>query len=188
MNGDFRRRLLGWLCLLAVTAAAEPTASGRAMQQLTGIPYQLYATQTQTERHQALNCVTSVIDALRRSGLPCPELTFHQARSWWLPRAKPLPPGKTPFPPGGALLITREHLALLNEDADGDGLIGNDDLIIHAYYQPVTVESFTHWRRNSPPYPLYYLPLDTAFTCPDAAEAARLPRIRSQNRHNAHGH
>ena len=172
--------------LLSIPAAAAPTASGQAMQTLASIPYQLYATQAQTERRQALNCASAVIDALRRSGYPCPPLTFHQARTWWLPRASLLQPGKTPFPPGGALLITREHLALLYEDTDKNNLINNHDLIIHAYYRPVTVESLARWRQDSPPHPLYYVPLDALFSCPDHAEAARLPRTRSQNLRNTY--
>lgn len=185
MKRGFILLLLG---LLSTLAAAAPTASGQAMQQLSDIPYQLYASQSKTERREALNCASAVIAALRDSGLSCSGLTFHQARSWWLPKAALLQPGKTPFPPGGALLITREHLALLYEDTDGNGLIDGDDLIIHAYYQPVTVESLARWRRNSPPYPLYYLPLDATFSCPDAAEAARLPRTRSQNLYKAREH
>lgn len=167
------------MLLFTTQVNAAPTATGQSMQQLGGVPYQLYATQAQTSRHQALNCATAVIDALRHRHISCPDMTFHQAYTWWRPKAVPLQPGKTPFPPDGALLLTREHFLLLYEDTNRDGLIDGDDLIIHAYYRPVIVETLTSWRQNSLPYPVYYIPINQSFSCPDADAVKQLPRIRS---------
>lgn len=149
----------------ATCKAGEPLPTGRAMEELRGVPYHLFARQRQTESLQAANCITAVIHALRRSGFQCRNGDFFRARRFWQTRARPLEPGKSPIGKLGALLFTHEHFLLLYADSNDNQVIDAEDTVIHAYYRPVEISRIAEWRKASPAYPIFYLPINADFPC-----------------------
>lgn len=152
--------------LLLCPYAASVTPSGQAMEDLLGVDYTLYARQPQTQAHQALNCITAVIYALRQQGWVCPNLNFQQGRAYWWHQAQPLQLGQTPFPSAGAMLLSRAHFLLLHTDSNANGRIDADDLVIHANYRPVQINRIGDWIAESKPLEIRYIPLDAQFHCP----------------------
>lgn len=152
----------------------SPFSSGLAMEDLLGVPYHLYVRQSETESGQAANCLSAVIHALRRAGYSCPAYSFRRFRDYWDAHSAVLQPGITPIAAQGMLLYTREHFLLLHTDINANGVVDNDDLVIHAYYQPVAITSIRAWREHSPNQRVRYVPVDEHFACPGAE-----PRPRS---------
>jgi hypothetical protein len=138
------------------------------MEDLLGVPYHLYVRQSETESGQAANCLSAVIHALRRAGYNCPAHSFRRFRDYWDARNAMLQPGITPVAAHGMLLYTREHFLLLHTDSNANGVVDDDDLVIHAYYRPVAITSIRTWREHSPNQPIRYVPVDEHFACPGA--------------------
>lgn len=169
------------LLLVAVGASAATTmATGKAMEPLVGMSYKLYAKQRETQSYKALNCITSVIFALRREGFVCPNMDFNQGFAFWWPRASKLRIDQTPVSSAGVLLLTRSHFLLLYADQNDNGQIDVEDLVIHANFKPVEITSIGDWMRASPEREIRYVPIDESFVCPTVIEAAKLrgPQIR----------
>ena len=160
------------------TQAAPPTAAGAAMSPLQGLPYRLYARQSDTDARQAVNCLTAVVFALRRLGHACPSMTPYQALTYWRPRAQPLRLGQTPIEGEGVLIFTHEHFLLFYADRDDNGMVDAHDDVIHAYYRPVTIDRLGEWLRQSPTRQVWSIPIDGHFACPSQEEWRRLPRRR----------
>jgi hypothetical protein len=154
--------------------AAEPTPGGLAMESLIGMPYRLFARQGETDTRQALNCFTSVMDALSRLGVPCPKMNFKQGFAFWWPRGKELRLGETPIDGRDMLLLTRSHFLLLHTDRNENGVVDEDDLVIHAYFRPVEITTIKAWLQESRREEIRYLSVDDAFVCPTRAELGRL--------------
>lgn len=154
--------------------AAEPTPGGLAMESLMGMPYRLFARQAETDTRQALNCFTSVMDALGRVGASCPKMNFKQGFAFWWPRGTRLRLGETPIIGKDMLLLTRSHFLLLHTDRNENGVVDKDDLVIHAYFRPVEITTIEAWLGQSPPEEIRFLPVDEAFACPTRAELGRL--------------
>lgn len=152
----------------ATLASPPPFSSGLAMEDLLGVPYHLYVRQSETESRLAANCLSAVIHALRRAGYSCPAYSFRRFRDYWDARSAALQPGITPIAAQGMLLYTRDHFLLLHTDSNANGVVDDDDLVIHAYYQPVAITSIRSWRQHSPNQPVRYVPVDEHFACPGA--------------------
>jgi hypothetical protein len=151
------------------------------MEDLLGVPYHLYVRQSETESGQAANCLSAVIHALRRAGYSCPAQSFRRFRDYWDARSAVLQPGITPVAGQGMLLYTREHFLLLHTDSDANGVVDDDDLVIHAYYRPVAITSIRAWREHSPNQPIRYMPVDEHFACP-GAEAPLQSGVQGRSR------
>lgn len=164
-------------CNMPVLADA-PLPTAVAMEPLIGMPYSLFASQRQTDSGQALNCFTSVIHALRRSGYACLNMNVNQGLAFWWPRAQPLRLGETRIAGDGMMLMTRSHFLLLHTDANANGLIDKEDLVIHAYYRPVQIDTIQSWMQEGVKEEIRYIPVDGAFPCPTASALAGLKRGR----------
>lgn len=171
---SFSRFILISALGISSLSAAEPTPGGLAMESLIGVPYRLFARQGETDTGQALNCFTSVMDALSRRGLSCPRMNFRQGFAFWWPRGRELRFGETPIDGRDMLLLTRSHFLLLHTDRNENGMVDEDDLVIHAYFRPVEITTIRAWLQESPREKIRYLSVDDAFVCPTRAELGHL--------------
>lgn len=180
MKAAFRRfiRCIPLASLPVSLAVWGETAmpSGQAMEPLIGVPYKLYARQRETETLSALNCFTSVVYALRRSGYVCPDMSFRQGLAYWWPLAKALRPGQTPLLGKGALLLSRTHFLLVHSDSNDNGLVDREDRVIHAYFRPVEISTLGTWMEERQGGEIRYLALDDSFACPTSGEVAGFRR------------
>lgn len=180
MKAAFRRFIrcipLASLPVSLAVFGETPMPSGQAMEPLIGVPYKLYARQKETEVLGALNCFTSVVFALRRSGYACPDMSFRQGLAYWWPQAKALRPGKTPLSGKGALLLSRTHFLLVHTDSNDNGLVDREDRVIHAYFRPVEISTLAAWMEEWQGGEIRYLALDDSFVCPTIGEVAGFRR------------
>ncbi|MDP5239255.1 hypothetical protein Q9Q94_06925 [Uliginosibacterium sp. 31-16] len=149
------------------------------MKTLRNVPYRLYARQPDTAAGTGLNCFTAVIEALRKAGRSCPDMNIHQGLAFWWPRAQRLQLGQTPIAGQDVLLLTRSHFMLLRADRNANQRIDADDLIAHAYYRRVEINTINDWLHEAGPQNLRYLPVDDSFLCPSASALRQLKRSRS---------
>ena len=180
MKAAFRKFIR---CIPLASLAVSPTVfgetsmpSGQAMESLIGVPYKLYARQQETEASRALNCFTSVVYALRRSGYVCPDMSFRQGLAYWWPQAKALRFGETPLSGKGALLLSRTHFLLLHSDSNDNGRVDRADRVIHAYFRPVEISTLAAWMEERQGGEIRYLALDDSFACPTIGEVAAFRR------------
>lgn len=166
---------------LGVDSLSASTAfpSGLAMEPLIGIPYKLFSYQRETDSSKAVNCITSVLFALRRLGYSCPSMNFNQAMAYWSPHAQSLRLGETPVTGKGVLLFTKEHFLLFYSDQNKNRIIDSDDRVIHAYFSPVQITTIKDWMKNSRPQEIQYIPINDEFSCPTDLELLQLKHKRT---------
>lgn len=165
----FYRFIIAVSLLVSVNATAhdKPTTIGRNLQPLLGIPYEAFATRDIMESRSGASCISVVTYGLRSLGHNCGYWGFRQYFDSMRPQAHLLELGKTSFPEGGAILFDRTHFTVTYRDKDQNGLIGDQDEIIHAPFAPVEISSIASWL-NGRKHPIYVVNIGPGLQCPKA--------------------
>ena len=151
--------VLSAILSLSAAQAGTKTSIGIATENIIDAAYNPFSSKEDTESGVKASCVSAVIYGLRAIGFPCRYRDFKVYSSELEKQANLLKIGKTDFDAVGVILFSKAHFASLYEDVNDNGLIDEDDKIIHAYFHPVKITTLAEWLNNDPYRPIYFVSL-----------------------------
>lgn len=145
---------------------ATETLTGSLTEQILGAGYNPFASSDQTEAGSAASCISTIVYGLRKAGYQCPYRNFRVYQRKFRDQAEILELGVTKVNDRGLVLFDRSHFTQFYEDVNGNGVVDEDDTVIHAYFHPVSITKIRDWLNKDRIRPLFYIDLTKGFACP----------------------
>ena len=153
--------LLSALAILSVLPSAKAKGKAEAFllgaRELVGVPFEVDPVRKAgrphpTELKEVTNCSGVVSYGLRRAGIEMPYLSakglrLEMRRRGWLVSGKAIRTGD--------ILQFGSQTAIVAEDLPPLGELSGNDLILHAYYAPVTAQPWSEVSYNKSLYEVY---------------------------------